>query len=64
MNENVRIYITRDAIYCKSLQYGTKYRYCKDRGRFCVIDYINLDGLLETFLDTFPSDKLWNGVPF
>lgn len=61
MNENVRVYITKDAIYCRSPEYGTKYRYCEDRGRYCVIDYIDLDGLLETFVDKIPSDKLSSG---
>lgn len=64
MNEEVRIYITKNEIYCKSIKYGTKYRLCNDRNSFCVVDRIIIDDLLETFLDTCPSDKLWSGVPF
>lgn len=64
MNEEVRIYITKNAIYCKSIKYGTKYKFCNDRGAFCVVDRIIIDDLLETFLDTYPSDKLWSGVTF
>ena len=64
MNEEIRVYIKSNAIYCKSIKYGTMYRFCPDRNAFCVVDRITIDDLLETFLDTFPSDKLWSGVPF
>lgn len=64
MNEQVRIYINKNSIYCKSIQYGTKYRLCNDRRAFCVVDRIIIDDLLETFLDKVPSDMLWSGVHF
>lgn len=64
MNEEIRIYITKNAIYCKSIKYGTKYKLCNDRKAFCTVDRIIIDDLLETFLDKCPGDKLWSGVPF
>lgn len=64
MNEEIRIYITKNAIYCKSIKYGTKYRLCNDRKAFCTVDRIIIDDLLETFIDTCPTYKLLSGVAF
>ena len=46
MNEEIRIYIKKNAIYCKSIKYGTNYRFCPDRNAFCVVDRITIDDLL------------------